>query len=258
MNRSNYYFISIALISLIGFLSCQKDSFPEPETTPLVYSFNIPNKIHFKLSQQSENSSSKIPYSNSLNIKNIGNDIISANYAIFAFKNNSKNYNNLAFIKEDSISNLVKNDTTSSISLHQSNTLFSKENTIISVLNFNEENKDHPFNGLFRGELNVFNVTETDTTFLRSITCTGVVDYLGEFNLFTQDEDEENIVYIKGNFNSDYYISGKIINNEGASLSQLVNIETQLLKLIDKNTIEGSIKFTENSEERILKVSLTR
>ncbi|WP_303316374.1 hypothetical protein Q4Q34_06095 [Flavivirga abyssicola] len=258
MNRSHYYFISITLISTIGFLSCQKDNFSELEMTPIEYLFNIPNKIHFKLSQQSENSTSKIPYSNSLNIKNIGNDTISVNYTIFAFKSNIKNYNNIAFIKEDSISNLVKNDTTSTIPLHRSNILFSKENTIISILSFKEENKDHPLNGLFNGELNVFDFTETDTTFLRSVTCTGVIDYQGRFNLFTQDVDEENIVYIKGNFNSNNYISGEIKNNEGTSLSQLVNIENQLLQLVDTKTIEGSIKFTENSEERILKVSLTR
>lgn len=253
MNRSSSYVVTLLLVSCLFYTSCQKDSFTEPEVTPKVYSFSIPNKISFDFSQQSKNSKSIIPYSNSLSLKNISETSISGDFTVFAFKSSDNNYNNLAFIEEGNFTDLAINDSLS-ITLQQSDALFTNDNLIASVLNFDDPISDHDFNGLYNGELNVHSI---DDDFLRSITCIGIIDYQGKFNFFIQDGEEDNIVRLKGNFNSDRLISGEILKKDGTSLSQILNIADATLKL-ESNALTGSVLFTESSEERILKFNLTR
>lgn len=253
MSKS-YLYINVFFLSLfVFFSSCQNDTYSEPELTPKKYSYIIPNRISFDFSQQSKNSSSIIPYNNSLILKNIDDSDISGEFIVLAFNNNEKNYNNLSFIERGDILNLRKNESQADIQMEQTNLLFSDKNVIASILNFNDAISDHKLNGFYKGELNIYTV---NNKFLKSVTCTGYIDYQGKFMFFVEDDDEDNIVVLQGNINTENLISGKILNRNGSNLSSIVNITSDLLSL-NGTTLSGKVSITEESNERMLQFNLT-
>lgn len=255
MTRSYTFVATLLLFSFLGIISCQKDNFTEPEITPNNYIFNIPNTIRFEFSQISQNRISIIPYTNRLSIKNNSNTTLSGDYTLFVFKSNEKNYGNLAFIKKSDFSNIETNASLNDISLEETATLFSDENTIVSILNLNNTTTNHSFGGLYIGELNIF--TATDTTFVKSVTCIGIIDITGRFNIFSQNEDENNIVHLKGVFNSDNLISGSILKRDNTLFSPISNIDSETLQL-DNNNLTGNTKFSDNNQEHLLNFNLTK
>ncbi|EDP71072.1 hypothetical protein FBALC1_01272 [Flavobacteriales bacterium ALC-1] len=256
MIKNHFYALFIGMGICFMTISCEQDSYEEPELKPKTYSFSIPNKVSFNFSQLSENRESIIPYSNTLNIKNISNDVLLIDYVIFSFENDILNYDNLGFIKH-AFTDVSIGSVTDSIMLEQSNIVFTDNNLITSILSFNDDTNDHQFNGLYNGELNVLVPTEIDTTFQRSITCTGFIDYQGKFNLFIEDEDEDNIVRLKGSFNSDNLISGNILNRTASSFSSVINSPQDTLEL-DGTNLKGYINYTDNNDVRLLKFNLTK
>ncbi len=252
--RKSYLYINIFFLSLcVFFSSCQNDTYSEPELTPKKYSYIIPNRISFDFSQQSKNSNSIIPYNNSLILKNIGDSDISGEFIVLAFDSNEKNYNNLSFIERGDILSLSKNESQAEITIEQTNLLFSDNNVIASILNFNDAISDHKLNGFYKGELNIYTV---DNEFLKSVTCTGYIDYQGKFMFFVEENDEDNIVVLQGNINTGNLISGKILKRNGTNLSPIVNITSDLLNL-NGTTLSGKVSITEESNERILQFNLT-
>ncbi len=256
MSQRNLRSAALLIIALISNISCEQDNYEEPTLTPYTFSVNIPNKLNFNFSQISENRDSVIPYSNTLSIKNVSNNALFVDYTIFAFEDDLLNYDNLGFIKHASTH--VSIDTaTDSIILEQSNAIFTDNNLIASILSFNNPANDHQFNGLYNGELNVLVPTETDTTFQRSLTCTGFVDYRGQFNLFIENEDENDIVRLKGSLNSENLISGNILNRNASSLSAILNSPQDTLEL-DGTNLKGYINFTNSTQARLLNFNLTK
>ena len=252
--RKTHLYVNMFFLSLcVFFNSCQNDQYSEPELTPKKYSYIIPNRISFDFSQQSKNSNSIIPYNNSLILKNIGDSDISGEFIVLAFDKNEKNYNNLSFIERGDILNLSKNESQTDITIEQTNLLFSDSNVIVSILNFNDAISDHKLNGFYKGELNIYTI---DNEFLKSVTCTGYIDYQGKFMFFVEDNDEDNIVVLQGNINTENLISGKILKRDGTNLSPIVNISSDLLSLNGK-TLSGKVSITEESNERILQFNLT-
>ncbi|WP_299519104.1 hypothetical protein [Winogradskyella sp.] len=253
---SQRYLNTFALLIIFSFyISCEQDNYDEPEIKPNTYSFSFPNKVTFNYSQVSENRESIIPYSNTLNIKNISNESLSFDYVIFSFTNNILNYDNLNFIMQSS-DEVEIDSTTNSVFITQTNTLFTDDNTITSVLNFNNES-DHNLNGLYSGELNILMVTETDTTFQRSLLCTGLIDYQGLFNFFIENENEDDIVRLTGGLNSENLITGNILNRSSATFSSLTNNPQDTLNLEGAN-LKGYIDFMDNNEARLLEFNLTK
>ena len=251
--RKSYLYINIFFLSLcVFFSSCQNDTYSEPELTPKKYSYIIPNRISFDFSQQSKNSNSIIPYNNSLILKNIGDSDISGEFIVLAFDSNEKYYNNLLFIERDDILSLSKNESLA-FQMEQTNLLFSDENVIASILNFNDAISDHKLNGFYKGELNIYT---DDNEFLKSLTCTGYIDYQGKFMFFVEEDDENNIVVLEGNINTVNMISGKILKRDGTNLSPIANITSDLLNLNGTN-LSGKVSITEESNERILQFNLT-
>lgn len=251
MRKIRLYVIMFFLSFCVFFSSCQNDSYLEPEVTPKKYSYIIPNKISFDFSQQSENSSSVIPYSNSLVLKNIGDSNISGEFIVLAFDSNEKNYNNLSFIERGDILSLRKKES-QAFQMEQTSLLFSDENVVASILNFNDAVSDHKLNGFYKGELNVYT---DDNEFVKSLTCTGYIDYQGKFMFFAEEDDEDNIVVLEGNINTGNMISGKILKRDGTNLSPIVNITSDLLNLNGTN-LSGKVSITEESNERILQFNL--
>ncbi|MBE8726118.1 hypothetical protein C4F50_14365 [Flavobacterium sp. KB82] len=242
------FFLSLC----IYFSSCQNDNYSEPQLIPKKYSYIIPNKISFDFSQQSENSSSIIPYTNGLVLKNIGDSNISGEFIVLSFESNEKNYHNLSFIKRGDILSLRKNES-QAFQMEQTNLLFSDDNVVASILNFNDAISDHKLNGFYKGELNIYT---DDNEFLKSLTCTGYIDYQGKFMFFVEEDDEDNIVVLQGNINTGNMISGKILKSDGTNLSPIVNITSDLLNL-NGTTLSGKVSFTEESNERMLQFNLT-
>lgn len=240
-------------------ISCQEDNFEDLKIVPKVYTFNVPSKIAFNFAQKAGSSNSVIPYSNSLSIINMDNKDISVEYSIFSFNSDSKVHSNLTFIENKNIDNLKINDSINNIPLQSTSTIFSGNNLIISIINFNDESNDHLFNGMYNGELNIYKPVENkDPIFIRSITCVGLIDYQGKFNFFTQDIEESNIISLNGNFNSNNLVTGSIKKNDGTILSQLTKIDTLSITQLMENKLIGNFKFNENNEERILNCKLTR
>ncbi|SFD21162.1 hypothetical protein [Flavobacterium phragmitis] len=253
MSKS-YLYLNVFFLSLfVFFSSCQNDTYLEPELTPKKYSYTIPNRISFDFSQQSINSRSIIPYNNSLVLKNIGDSDISGEFIVLAFNKNEKNYHNLSFIERGDILSLSKNESQAEIQMEQTNLLFSDNNVVASILNFNDAISDHKLNGFYKGELNIYN---DDNEFFKSLTCTGYIDYQGKFMFFVEENDEDNIVVLQGNINTGNMISGKILKRDGTNLSPIVNITSDLLNLNGTN-LSGKVSFTEESNERILQFNLT-
>jgi hypothetical protein len=144
-------------------------------------------------------------------------------------------------------------NTTDTITLEQTNMLFTDDNTITSLLNLNN-NQNHIFNGLYYGELNVFNDSDE---FQRTLLCTGFIDYQGKFYFFIENENENDVVRLEGSFNSQNTISGTILNREAANLSTILNSTEVDFSLTDMNLI-GEINFTSNTQQRLLKFNLTK
>lgn len=186
-------------------------------------------------------------------LKNIGDSDISGEFIVLAFDSNEKNYNNLSFIERGDILSLSKNESQAEITIEQTNLLFSDNNVIASILNFNDAISDHKLNGFYKGELNIYTV---DNEFLKSVTCTGYIDYQGKFMFFVEENDEDNIVVLQGNINTGNLISGKILKRNGTNLSPIVNITSDLLNL-NGTTLSGKVSITEESNERILQFNLT-
>lgn len=252
--RKRNLFICVFLILCFLFQSCQNDDdeINSKQSVPINYSFKIPNKLNFNFYQKSASIYTATPYSNILSINNISSSKITSNINLFAFKNDTLNYENLFFIKEYSFSDLAENDTLHNILLEDSNTLFSKKNLIISILNIN--NNKHMFSGFYSGELNVYDANQV---FLRSLRCTGTVDYQGEFNFFTEQDNEVEIVFIKGSFNSVNLISGKILNNVNDVFSQIKNDNNTLLQL-NGNQLKGQVIFTNNGQDQLLEFNIIK
>ncbi|MFC0780036.1 hypothetical protein [Flavobacterium sp. HJSW_4] len=252
--RKIHLYVNMLFLSLcVSFSSCQNDNYLEPEVIPKKYSYIIPNRISFDFSQQSKNSNSIIPYNNSLILRNIGDSNISGEFIVLAFDSNEKNYNNLSFIKRDDILSLGKNKSLADIQMEQTNLLFSDENVVASILNFNDAISDHKLNGFYKGELNIYT---DDNEFLKNLICTGYIDYQGKFMFFVEEDDEDNIVVLEGNINTGNWISGKILKRDGTNLSPIVNITTDLLNLNGTN-LSGKVSITEESNDRILQFNLT-
>lgn len=259
MNIRNFLKVSWVLIALIYLNSCQKDNYPNPEKTTKNYSFTIPSKLNFSFKQQAGNGKSILPYSNNLTLTNISNKTIFGEYVIYAFKDDNKIYNNLSFIKSAHIEGLKANESIDSVQLLPTDILFSDNNLIASIINFKDSLNDHKFNGIYTGELNILKPIENKKpSFIRSITCNGFIDFQGKFNFYTQDSEESNIVSFTGNFNTDDLITGHIKKEDNTILSQLTNIDSLTNTQLSENKLTGHFKFNENSEERILKITLTR
>ncbi|MCK8479159.1 hypothetical protein [Psychroserpens algicola] len=256
MSKKLCYAVMSLFMFSVCYYSCEQDHYKEPELVPKTYNFNIPNKANFNFSQISENRSSIIPYTNTLQVKNISDDDFTLDFIVFSFKDDVLNYNNLAFIKQAS-TEITSGSTTDSIALEQTNQLFTNTNVMTSILNFSNPNSDHDFNGLYTGELNVYTPTETDTTFQRSVTCTGFVDYQGAFNFFIENEDENDVSRLEGSFNSQHLISGNILDRNASNLSAIINSPQDTLQF-DDNHLTGYINYTNNTEARLLHFNLTK
>ncbi|WP_425076607.1 hypothetical protein [Psychroserpens sp. S379A] len=250
----------ILFLFVAFYTSCQKDNYEEPELIPKTYSFSIPNKISFNFSQLSQNRQSLSPYNNTLTLKNISEIDFSGEYAVFAFKDMNQNFNNISFVKHGSFNEILINTFSDSIYLEASNNLFAENNLIAAILNFGSTESNHTLNGYYSGELNIFSPALDDNSqhiFLSSITCIGIIDYQGKFYFFIQNIDEQSIVSLKGNFNSENLISGSILNINQSVFSQLTNIAEEPFQLNENNFI-GSVLFTDNTETRLLKFNLTK
>ena len=260
MSRSYRYVFFLAIGICFLSISCQRDNYEEPKLTPNTYSFNIPNRISFNFSQLSENRTSITPYSNTLVLKNISNSAFSGKYVIFAFQDVTQNYNNSTFIKHGNFAEIATDTISEVISLETSDNLFADDNLIASVLSFDNGESDHSLNGFYSGELNIFAPTtdeETAPIFIRSITCTGFIDFEGQFRFFVHNISEDNVVQLTGNFNSLNQVSGNILNSEANNLSVVINSEEVPFMLVN-NSLTGDLLFTENSEARLLKFNLTK
>lgn len=257
MSRLNNYVLFSIIISACFLFSCQKDNYEEPEINPKTYSFSIPNKVNFKFSQISENSESVIPYTNTLSIKNVSNNDISGNYVVFAFRDSVINFDNLSFLNHGSFETIATSSASEVLSLENSDDLFNEQNLIASILNFGNPDSDHNLNGLYTGELNIFTTSNDELTFIRSITCTGIIDFEGQFQFLIHNPEESDVVRLKGNFNSNNLVSGNILNRIAENLSAVMNVEDEPFILTDSN-LTGSLIYTENTEERILKFNLTK
>ncbi|MEC3906458.1 hypothetical protein VOI54_05480 [Tamlana sp. 2201CG12-4] len=258
MKTSNFFKVAIVLVVLSFNNSCQKDSFTEPNATVREFSYNIPGKIKFRFSQQSGNSNAIRPYTNTLSLFNLDDNTLSFEYAIFSFDNDNKIYANLGFVKQESVTDLKANDSITSITLQANNIVFSDTNLLVSILALNNKDNNHGLNGIYTGELNILKpVADSDPEFIRSLSCTGFIDYQGKFNFFIQDREEIDISRINGNFNSDNLISGNIKKSDDSVFSQLKNVSSIQTQLSDK-ALTGQFMFTENNEERLLDCKLTR
>ena len=252
----------LLLIILVVTLSCQNDDFTKPEIEPKAYTFNLINKLRFDFYQLSQTTENIGPYTNSLIVNNISGGDLSANFLIWSFSSTIRNYENLSFLTEASTGMLVSNDSVSITALEASDSLFSDNNLIVSVLNFNDAN-DHPFNGLYSGELNVYSIidpnselSEDNLLFVKSVPCSGSIDYQGTFHLFSQDATETNVSYLRGNFNSSNLITGDISKSDGSNLSQLVNIPGGNL-MLENGNLSGYAQYLEGSDARILEFNIT-
>ena len=250
MGTHNLFRGSLFVLFLFMFC-CQKDEYKAPEILPKTYSYSILNKLRFDISQLSETSENIGPYKNTLAISNIGNDPLSGKTVLWSFSTTKFNYDNLNSQTELSISSLGVGETGPEVSFEPSDFLFTDSNLIISVLSFNDTITDHEFHGLYNGELNIY---ETDSVFVKSVACIGSIDYQGKFHLFIDDDTEENIGYLKGNFNSNNLITGSILKKDGTNLSQIENSDTLVL---DSTNLRGYSKYVENSTVRLLEFNLT-
>lgn len=260
MSKIHLYTFLTGIVICTLMLSCQKDNYEEPELKPKTYSFSLPNKVSFNFSQLSENRESIIPYSNTLNLKNISNTPFSGEYAVFAFKNTSQNYNNIAFIEYGNFDELVTDSISETINLQASDQLFTNDNLLATIISFNDDTSDHSLNGFYAGELNIFSPAtdeESEPIFVRSITCTGFIDFEGQFHFFVHNNSENNVVQLTGNFNASNQVSGNILNSEANNLSVVMNDEDTPFDLTN-NTLTGHFIFTENSEARLLQFNLTK
>jgi len=247
------YMLYMLLVGIVfNFFSCQKDNYINPEVTPKKYSYNITNKAQFLFTQNSENSETIIPYNNKLSIKNIGNSNLEANYIILTFENTTKAYHNITFIHTDAF-NLDTEQNSDEIILENTNHSFSDENTIISLLNTNTSN--HEFAGFYNGEINVL-TSDEEPIFIQSFNCTGFFDFEGVFHFFTNNENEDNIVYLNGNINSNNLITGEVLNGNNELFSELSNITDSPWNM-NNNNLTGSVMFSQNNETRILEFNLT-
>ncbi|MEM6718897.1 MAG: hypothetical protein AAF611_06270 [Bacteroidota bacterium] len=251
---SQLYLRTIAvLVAIVLFnTSCEQDRYEEPELNPSIYNFNFPNKLTFNYSQVFQKRESVIPYTNTLRIKNISNDSQSVEFVIFSFKDDLLNYDNINFIKHSSESIEIGN-TTEPIALAQTNTLFTNNNTITSLLNSNNS-QNHIFNGLYRGELNVYDDSDE---FQRTLLCTGFIDYQGKFYFFIENENENDIVRLEGSFNSQNTISGTIFNREAVTLASISNDSEVDFSLTNMN-LTGDINYTNNAQQHLLQFNLTK
>ncbi len=255
--RTSFFRDLIALWLLLSFtlFSCEQDDYEFPE--PISYRFNIPNKVSFIFKQQSMLSNNIIPYSNSLDIINISDNVLSGNYVLFSFLNEQQSYNNLEFIKRGHLDNIQPNDTLKGVVLQESNALFSDNNLTSAILNFNNEITNHPLNGYYSGVINLLEDDESSITFLRTLNCIGYIDYLGHFEFFTINNDESLIARLRGNFNTDNSVFGNIIQNNGMTLSSLENVDNSILQL-NMTNLSGDLSYTENSQEFILRFNLNQ
>lgn len=251
--RKNYLYTPVLLL-LIGIVlvSCQYDDYENPDLKPINYSYTIPNRISFDFSQLSAYSTSIIPYNNSLSLKNMADSAMTSEFVVFAFESDVKNYSTLSFIERGNVWNLNIQDSLGGIPLLQTNVEFTDNNVIASILNFNDSLADHSLNGFYTGELNIHTEEEV---FIKSVTCTGFIDYQGKFKFFVEDGNEDNIVVLQGNINSDNLISGNILKRDGNPLSPITNIATDTLNL-DGTHLSGKIALNENSDARILEFNL--
>ncbi|WP_422106910.1 hypothetical protein [Winogradskyella sp.] len=260
MSKSHPYALLLGIGICLLSISCEQDNYEVPELKAKTYSFNIPNRISFNFSQLSENRESIVPYSNTLNLKNISNGDFSGKYAVFAFKDMNQNFENISFIKSDMFDPISPNILSDSITLEMSDNLFSDNNLIASIINFNNEALDHNLNGLYTGELNILIPTSDEVsqpTFVRSLTCTGFIDFEGQFRFFIHNTSEDNIVQIRGNFNTSNQVSGHIMDREANNLSSVMNTENDSFSLTDNN-LTGVFVFNENNESRHLELNLTK
>ena len=212
---------------------------------------SILNKLRLDISQLSETSENIGPYKNTLTISNIGNNPISGRAVLWSFSTAILNYDNLRSQTELPIDPIAAGETGPEVSFEKSEVLFTDDNLIVSVLSLNDPNTDHEFHGLYNGELNIY---ETDSSFVKSVSCMGSIDYQGKFHLFIDDDTEENIGYLKGNFNSNNLITGGILKKDGTNLSQIENSNTLVL---DSTNLRGYSKYVENSTVRLLEFNLT-
>ncbi len=256
----SYRSVALYTILICIMLSCEQDRYEAPISTPKTYSFTIPGKISFDFSQQSMNSATIIPYTNSANLRNLGNDPISGDYIILSFTEDTLDYTHLGFIEQGTFENIQTNDTLSGILLQPSDILFSDDNLIAAIVNFNDPTSDHPLNGHYTGEFNIYTPADNSNpeTFVKTINAMGFVDYLGRFNFFNIDNTEDAIVRLTGDLNASNLISGNIWQRDTTVLSVLGNIEGSALMLSSEDVLTGDLGFTENNQEFILRFNLNQ
>lgn len=250
------FHISKGLLTLLflSFISCQNDDYEAPKVTPKEYNFSIPNKLNFKFMQVSESNTSITPYLNSLIVKNISNNAISSSFVTLAFNGDTLSYKNLSFLKQIQTSSIESDSSAAKIELIETSNLFSDNNTILSVL---ELNTSHEFSGLYLGEISLYNIN--DDTFVKSFNCLGTIDFQGSFHFFTQDNSEQSITYLKGNFNNENQVSGSVLNSSGDLFSVLQNF-SEVPFTISSGSLAGSLLFTDSETSIIkeLKFDLTK
>jgi hypothetical protein len=243
------------LISFLFLISCQKDEYIEPKYSPVEYNYTIPGKLNFTFIQQSKTIDSTIVYMDSISIENNSVNTINSDFTIMCFKGSSIKQSNLVVLHDSSINGLESGGKTDMAELDNDdvNFLFTDGNTVISVYNINDES--HSLSGRFSGEINV--LKQVDSSFVKSLLVSGMIDYQGKFHFFTENEEEQDIVYFKGLFNLNNLITGNIFNYTNETSVLILNIEDEELN-IDNDILTGDLGYANNSIEYILKFNLTK
>lgn len=242
--------LSIAGVFLL--FSCQNDNYQELEPTPFEYEYSIPGELKLTFKQQSKNTTSIVPYDNSLSFKNISNKSISSEFYIFSFKESIENYSDLDFIYKGSISSIESGEITENMVLDNTNYLFTDENILVSVTSIND--LKHELSGKYSGEINIH--VKSDNSFVKTLLVSGVIDYQGVFHFFTESSEEEDLVYFKGLFNSLNVVTGSIYNKDNAVMP-LKNMNEENLS-IENDELKGDLWYVDGAEEYLIKFNLTK
>lgn len=269
-NKRYQTYLSLFLVLL--FLSCQEDQeiTKLEDVKPLNFSIKTLNQLSFDFQQKSESILKVIPYSNSLSITNLSNEKIDTiNFGIYAFsKKDTFSFKNLSSIDNKSFSSIEASNTSDTISLSKNDFLFAEDNVLISIENLNNQN--HSLSGSYKGELNVYNIviaTDTTRVFSKSLLSRGTVDYRGKFYFFIEDENETDLSYIIGNFNSANKVTASIKTNVNTEYSALQNgvLNDSIAARVNYTDVnlngeklQGDFIFTTNNEQHILEFNLTK
>ena len=234
---------------LIGVFSCQKDEYTEPTSPTIDYTKRIVGKLEFRF-QQKEDKLNYNTYINTLTVKNISTETNTSRVSILSFNSAIKSYSNtsLSFTQEV---NLSANDSIS-YTLNSTQSLFSDENTLISLVTFGDNG--HGLRGLYEGEVNLYQLTtEQDgngddvivETYQKTLLSKGLIDYEGRFHFFTKNDDETDIKYGTGIFNSINLFNGMIYNDSGQSYTDnLSHLEDETSLTLAESNLTGDLNYS--------------